>query len=469
MKIPAIFLCVVTALSADVRLPNYVRETLPNGVVVYLMPKPGVPLVNFRVVVKGGIESEPDGLAGLSQVTAQLLRRGTSRRTADQFSSEIDGLGGVFNAVSNEQSVVVTSEFLRKDFAAGLDLTADSLLHASFPESEVKKALARSIDTVKSAKDNPQAAITPYYRAFFYGPAHPYGRPADEASFGRMTRERIAGYAQKMYAGRNMIVVVAGDFDPPAAVAAVKKTFGDVPAGIAYAWAKDARPLPGARLLLIDKPDATQTYFRIGQPGISRTDPDRTMLQLINTLFGGRFTSMLNDALRVTSGLTYGAVSTLDLFREPGAITIGTYTRTETTVQAIDLALETLRRANEKGVTADQLASVKAYVKGTYPAQAIETPDQLATVLGDIEIFGLNRGEVDDLFSRVDAVTLERANAAVKKWYRPDNLTFVVLGNASKIRDAMKKYAPSVKEVSIADPGFGAFTDLRPPSSARVP
>ena len=99
----------------------------------------------------------------------------------------------------------------------------------------------------------------------------------------------------------------------------------------ALEWAKNAKPLPGGRLLLIDKPDATQTYFRIGQPGIAHSDPDRTALQLVNTLFGGRFTSMLNDALRVNSGLTYGAAATLDLYREPGAITISTYTRTETT------------------------------------------------------------------------------------------------------------------------------------------
>src|SRR5476649_977134 len=109
-----------TVIAADVRLPKYTREVLPNGAVLYLMPKPGVPLVSFRVVVKGGLESEPAGLAGLSPIAAQLLRRGTPRRTADQFSNELDGLGGQFTATGNEQATVVASEFLKKDFAAGL-------------------------------------------------------------------------------------------------------------------------------------------------------------------------------------------------------------------------------------------------------------------------------------------------------------------------------------------------------------
>jgi zinc protease len=449
-------LLLVSMLAAEVRLPKFTRTQLPNGVVVYLMPKPGVPLVNFHVVVKGGVESEPEGLAGISSVTAQLLRKGTARRTADQFSAELDGLGGQFNASGSDQTMVASSEFLKKDFNQGLDLTADAILHPSFPEAEVKKALAQRVDGVRSQKDNPQAAIVQYFRAFFYGPNHPYGRPADEATLMRIDRDKIVDYAKKIYSGKNMIVVVGGDFDAGTAQSAVTKAFGEAPTGKAYAWATEVKAGAGVnRLLLIDKPDATQTYFRIAQPGISRTDPERTTLQLINTLFGGRFTSMLNDALRVNSGLTYGASSILDQQREPGAITISTYTRTETTEKAMDMALDVLKKMNASGITAEQLASVKAYVKGTYPRQALETSDQLANVLGDIEVFGLNKGEVDDLFSRIDAVTLEQANAAVKKHFRTEHLTFVVLGNAAKIRDSVKKYAPTMKEVSLKEPGWG--------------
>lgn len=456
MKVLSLAFCLVTAcFAADVRLPKYTREVLPNGMVIYLLPKPGVPLVNFRILVKGGVESEPAGLAGLASVTAQLLRTGTASRSANQFSAELDGLGGTFQAGANEQYSVVASEFLRKDFAAGLDLTADSVLHPAFPEDEVKKVLARSVDSARAQKDNPQAAIGQYFRAFFYGPAHPYGHPADEASYRQMDRAKIADYARNMFVARNMIVIVAGDFDTAAAGMAVRKIFGNVPQGKAFEWMKELKPAAGARLLLIDKPDATQTYFEIAQPGISRTDPERTTLQLINTLFGGRFTSMLNDALRVNSGLTYGARSSLELRREPGAISISTYTRTETTEKAMDMALDVLKQLNEKGISAEQLASVKAYVKGLYPTQNLETPDQLANMLGDIEVFGLNKGEVDDLFSRIDAVTLEQANRVAKKYYGQGNLTFVVLGNASKIRDMVKKYSPVVREVKASDPGWG--------------
>jgi zinc protease len=457
VKLLVSLLFVFSTLAADVHLPKYTREVLPNGVVVYMVPRPGLPLVNIRVTIKGGVESEPDGFAGLSSLTSQLLRKGTARRTADQFSDELDGLGGTFMANGDYQSTVVNSGFLKKDFAAGLDLTTDALFHPAFPEAEVKKALSQRIDAAKSSKDNPQAAIGQYFRAFFFGPNHPYGRPVDEATLGRITRDKIVAYAKEAYVGKNLIVIVAGDFDPAVAGPSIRKVFGDIPAGAEFKWPASVH-LPAAtsaRLLLVDKPDATQTYFRIAQPGIKRTDPERTPMQLINTLFGGRFTSLLNDALRVNSGLTYGANSALDLDHEQGALTIASYTRTDTTEKAIDMALEVLKKLNTNGVTQDQLASVKAYTKGTYPTRYLETVVQVSSELEDIELFGLNRGEVDDLFSRIDAVTLEQANTLARKHFRSDNLTFVVLGNASKIRDSVKKYAPEMKELSIQKPGFG--------------
>ena len=185
--------------------------------------------------------------------------------------------------------------------------------------------------------------------------------------------------------------------------------------------------------------------------------PDRVPLILVNTLFGGRFTSMINDALRVTSGLTYGASSTVQMVRLDGAITINSYTKTETTAQAIDLALDVLKRFHDQGMTAEQLASAKAYVKGSYPARTVQTADQVANVLGEMELFGLDRDEVDQFFARVDAVTLEQANAVARKYYRTENLTFVLLGNAAKIRDVAAKYGPKVVEKQARQPGWAGM------------
>jgi len=462
MKTLPVFLAAICAFG-QARLPQYSKETLPNGVVIAMMPRAGVPLVHFRVLMKGGVESDPPAMAGLGGVTSTLLRRGTAKRSAEQFAEELDFLGGTFGASGGgrggggglESATAISSEFLSKDFDAGLDLLSDAILHPAFTETEVRKELARRVDAAKATKDNAQASIGSYFRAAFFGPSHPYGHPPDEMTYAKIGRKDIVEYHDKFYCGKNMLIVVTGEFDPAAAKTKLAQVFGAAPAGTAYPWGKAPALTRQGKLLLIDKPDATQTYFEIAQPGIDFKNPDRTTLEIVNTLFGGRFTSMLNDALRVNSGLTYGASSQLEQQRLPGAIVISTYTKTDSTPQAIDMALDVLKRLNEKGITAEQLASAKAYVKGLYPTRRLETMDQLAALIGEIELYGLGRDEVDGYFARIDAITLDQANATIKKYYQTGDLKFVVLGAADKIREQVKKYDPHATEVSIKTAGWG--------------
>lgn len=177
--VSAVALLASASLYGEVRLPPYTRQVLPNGVVVDLVPRTGVPLVGFRVLITGGAEAEPSNLAGLAGITAQLLRKGTQKRTADQFAEELDFLGGTFQTPETTQSpaTVVTAEFLKKDFDSGLDLVSDAILHPAFPEAEVRKILAQRIDSAKSAKDNPQFVVGQYFAAFFFGPIIPMAAP----------------------------------------------------------------------------------------------------------------------------------------------------------------------------------------------------------------------------------------------------------------------------------------------------
>ena len=127
-------------------------------------------------------------------------------------------------------------------------------------------------------------------------------------------------------------------------------------------------PAKGKKLLLVDKPDATQTYFAIGNVGTATGDPDRVAIRLVNTVFGGRFTSQLNEALRVESGLSYGANSSFDSRKAPGPFGIYSFTKNASTAQAIDLALQVLEKLHKQGISAAELASAKSYIKGQFRA-----------------------------------------------------------------------------------------------------
>jgi predicted Zn-dependent peptidase len=451
------FLLAVAPLAAQVKLPPADRQVLANGAVVIMADRKNVPMVSVRAVLRGGAEADPTDKAGLAGVVAELLRRGSSAHTAELFSEQLDFIGAQFQSSAGEHSISVTMEFLKKDSGKATALLAEALLDPVFPEAEVKKVLAQRIDRAKAIKDDPGSANVASFRGFFYPARHPYHRYAggDEISLARIARADITGYHRNIFRAKNLVLTASGDLNEATrqGLTAIASKF---PAGAAFAHASDSIPLERnqPRLLLIDKPDATQTYFLIAQPGIHRTHPDRVVVTLINTLFGGRFTSMLNDELRVNSGLSYGAGSRVQMERITGALSISSFTKTETTAQAIDLAVAVLGRLRDKGIDAETLASAKAYLKGIYPPEHLETNSQLTALFAELELHDLSRDEVDGLFARLDAITLEQANAAARKYFKLDNLQFCLLGNAARIRDAAAKYAAARREIRITGAGF---------------
>jgi predicted Zn-dependent peptidase len=446
-----------TLAPAQVKLPPFEKKTLPNGATMILLRKPEVPLITVRALFRGGSEADPEGKLGVAAITGEMMRRGAAGRTAEQIDAQLDAIGAVFAAGANPQASFVNIEFTARTTDRALDVLAAVLHKPTFPAEEFKKVQSQYADRARSSKDNPRMAMMQYFGPFVYPASHPYARPlfGDENVIGKLTLDDVKAFFSRMYVGRNLILIAAGDLEPASFGPKLAAIGAMLPTGSTFAPTRPAPPkYDSGRLLLVDKPDATQTYFRIAMPGIDRSNPDRVALMLVNTLFGGRFTSMLNDELRVNSGLTYGAASMVEVNRLPGVIAINTYTRTETTVKAIDLALEILGRLRKSGITAEQWASAKNYVKGNFPADQLETADQMASLLGDLEIFGLNRGEVDDLFSKIDSITVDQANAAARKYYIDSNLQFLLIGPAAKIEGDVKKYAPRMKVISIKDPGF---------------
>ena len=450
----AIFFC-AAAPAQTLRLPPHERIVLKNGLTVLLLEKHGVPLINVFAIVKTGAAADPAGQEGLASATAGLLRKGTKDRTAQQFAADLDYIGGVFEAEAGSDFTGISTEFLTKDVARGLDLFAGALLHPTFPQDEDDKFLAQALDGVKAAKDDPQSVMIPYFDGYLYG-AHPYGRPAagDELSLKRIQRDAIVKFYETNYAPGNTIVAVAGEFNAPEIRAKLEEVLGAWPARpVKNVTIPAAVPSKGKRLLLIDKPDATQTYFAIGNAGVSVTDPDRVAIHVVNTVFGGRFTSELNEALRVESGYTYGAESFFDERKAAGPFAIFSFTKNETTTPAIDLALQVLEKLHKDGVTQEQLASAKSYIKGQFPPN-LETSKQLAQIIATHEFFGLGDDEVNQLEARVDAVTPEVARQVIQKHFPSENLVFTLIGNASAIAPAVKKYATSQDTRPITEPGF---------------
>jgi zinc protease len=448
----ALALAVATPASA-ITLPPSKEVRLPNGALVILAQKRDVPLIAIHALLRGGSIGDPASKEGVASLTANLLRKGAGGRNAQQIAALVDGLGASLYSGAGPEVSYVAAEFMSRDQAVMLDLLADILRRPTFPQDEFEKLRSQSIDEITSDKDDPTNVIGDYAFAFFYG-THPYARPVDgdEETLKRLTREDVQACYKASYGGDRLILSIVGDFDVAKMEALVRARFAD--------WGKVSAPAPtvpaptrvkGRRVLLVDKPDVTQSYFWIGNLGVARLDPDRVPLDVANTAYGGRYTSILNTALRIKGGLTYGARWQAPRFAQPGPVAIYSYTKTETTVKAVDAALTTLASVRRAGIDSVTLASSKTYIEGQFPPR-LETEDQIAGTFADLAFYGLDRKDVEDYTSRVAAVGGEDVRRVIQRVYPPgEDLVFVFVGNAAAIRAGIKKFGP-VTEIKITEP-----------------
>jgi zinc protease len=444
------------ACAADFRLPQFETTKLPNGLTVMLMERHEVPLVAVRAVVKAGAVND-GAQAGLANLTGDAILLGSERHDKAAIDEAFDFRGAQLAGGSATEQTTVQANFAKADAAALLPLFAEIVQQPSFEAAELDKLRARKVSGLKQAKESPRQVAGTYYRSMLYGDA-PYASPPGGTvnSLSGLKRADVQGFHQRWFRPDNAAVIVVGDFDPAAMRRQIETLFGQWKAeGAPPQRADYGKPLADKpRVWLVDKPDAIETTFIIGGPGIARNDPDYVPLQVLNTVLGGRFTSWLNDELRVNSGLTYGANSAFAPLAQSGLFSMSSFTATAKTEAALDLALKTYQRlwGKDGGIDKPTLDSAKAYVKGQFPPR-FETSEQLASLLGDMYALGVDRAQIDNFMRDVDGLTPAKARQLVDSHFPRTNLQMVLVGKAAEIRKVAAKYG-EVTELDISADGF---------------
>ena len=436
-------------------MPSYDKFVLDNGLTVYLMPQREVPLITLNAVVRAGAVN--DTTAGVAQMTAEGLLLGAAGKSKADIEQQVDFLGASLGAEADKEGSYLSADFMAKDTDVMLSLFSAAMLTPDFDVAEFDKLKQRAIAGLQQDKESPRAVIGRYFDKLVFG-AHPYGNAAsgNSESLEQVTVSQLRAFHKSYYQPANTAITVVGDFDIAAMKAKLTQTFGQWQGSEKLVQPDLNQGLPqltAAKVLLVDKPDAIETTFVIGGLGISRDNPDYVGLTVVNTILGGRFTSWLNDELRVNAGLTYGARSGFTPYTDAGVFTISTFTKTETTQEAMDLALKTYARLWEKGVDQATLDSAKAYVKGQFPPK-FETSGQLAGLLSGMYLYGFDDKFINEFQAKVDGLTLEETQRLVKAYFPQKNLQFVLIGNAAKIAPIAAKYG-TVHTVDINATGFG--------------
>jgi len=451
-----LLLASAAALGDGITLPAVERVVLENGTVLILNENHDIPMIGLEAVVRGGATADPQDKYGLASLLANLLVKGANERSSAEFAEAVASVGGRLDASASLESLSVSAEFMSRDAALMVELLADALQRPTLSRDEFEKLRERSINLIKSAKgSDPNKLMPAYANAFLFG-EHPYGNPVggSESSLARITHGDLLAYYADMLGGDRLVVAVSGDFEIAVMRDALTAAFSDWRAATGSPPEYLApEPAASSRVYLIDKAGATQSYFAIGNVGVARSFTGRAELDLANTVFGGRFTSMLMTQLRTKSGLSYSARSSLSRYSQSGSVFIGSFTETGTTVEALDVALATLSRLRDSGLDATMIESSRNYIMGQFPPQ-LETAAQLAGVFAMLEVNGLDSAYINDYGVSLSAATPESIAAVIDQVYpTSDSLVFVVLGDAASIREQVAQYGP-VTEISLSEPRF---------------
>jgi zinc protease len=455
----------VTATSAGVRIPPHQRHTLANGVKLILIPRHDVPLIAFEAVVRGGARLDADGHEGVASLAAELLTQGAGSRDAYAFADAVEGAGGSFDADAHSEAILVHGQFLARDRELLLRLLADALQRPRLAPDELQKLRTRRIEFIKAAKDSePQSLIGGYGRALLFE-GHPYGKPTSgsETSLAAIRHEDVQKFYHDQFGADRLTLVFAGDFDPAELKDEATAAFAS--------WRATGVPLPalaapvrvrGRRVLLIDAPGSEQSYFWIGNVGVARSYPQRAALEITNTAFGGSFGSMLVQALRVKSGLSYSAHAGFHRGAVAGEFAISSFTQTSSTERAIETALQTLSTLKQQGVGQEAIGSVRSYILGQY-ALGFETGADWAATLADLDLYQLPDSYIDDFgptLARVDAAAVRQV--VDNAYPAAEDVDIVLIGDAAHIRDQAAKFGP------VAEKPLEAADFSPPPRSAWV-
>ncbi len=424
-------------------VPEVATTTLPNGLTVLVVPRPGVPLVELRLRVPFAAAT-PRGAAqhtARASVLSGAVLLGTAERDATGVAEALQGHGAELTVAADPDRLLFSTTLLAEGLAPVLGVLAEVLTAAAYPTDRVEAERDRVAERIAIARSQPGVIARSALAARRYG-AHPYAAqlPAPEL-VGRVA----AGALRKLHRERVLpagsTLVLVGDLDAAAAADAVAAALdGWTGAGTAVG-APPAPTLAPGHLEVVDRPGAVQSNIRLGGPAPGRTDPDLPALRLASMVFGGYFSSRLVENIRERRGYSYSPRSAVDHLAAASSFLVEADVATEVTGAAFLETWAELGRMALAPVTETELDAARRYVLGSM-ALSTATHAGLASTLSALAGSGLSAEWLAEHQRALAGVTVEQVQEVARRYLAPAGLTGVVVGDAERITDGLRALGP---------------------------
>jgi predicted Zn-dependent peptidase len=430
---------------APFAFPPLVKSRLGNGLSLWCVEQPALPLVSFLLVVPAGSASDPAALPGLASLTGDMLDEGSGSRSAIDIHDAFARIGAHLEIEVAADATMMGLTLLSRHVGRGLSLLADCVVRPGLRESDVDRVRQLRLNRLMQLRDMAPAMADRAFMQRLYR-QHPYGHLAigTEAALRQIAVADVEAFHAGAYLANRASLIAVGDIPANALVREVERAFGgwtsagEDAAPVEFDAALAEPPaLTGRQLAVVDRPKAAQSELRVGHVAAARGTPDYVPLLVLNMVLGGQFVSRINLKLREEKGYTYGARTSFDFRRGLGPFLVQTSVQTSVTAPAVmEVFAELEGIRGGRPVTGDELDLAKAALTRGY-ARNFETSEQLARALAQLVVHRLP----DDYYDRfpgrvrqVDAGTVARVTGA---YLRPDRMLTLIVGDRNALEPAL--------------------------------
>ena len=436
-----------------VTFPLPVEQTLPNGLRVIVVERHDTPLVAISLVVKNGGEVDPTGLAGVADLTANLLTKGTTTRNATLIASDIESLGGLLETGARWDSSRVSVGVMSDKLGPAMSILADVVRRPVFTNEEIERLRQQYIDDVTLALDDPGSLGRFVGAKVLYGDSA-YGHPLTGTleSLKGISRKDIVRMHRLFYRPDNALLVIGGDINGASGFNLARRYFGN--------WVKPATRLTvpslaneslksKARVVVVDKPDAGQAAVFIVHAGIDRKSPEYYSGLVANSVLSG-YSGRLNQEIRIKRGLSYGAGSVLEARRGVGPFVASAQTKNESGVEVANLLMLGMAGLYTMPPHDAELTTRKAYLIGEF-SRSLETLTGLVNRISSLAVYGLKLDEINRFIENVQAITGDDLRRFAMSMLGPESTSIIIVGKSEAFVPELKKRYSNVEVIPFAN------------------
>ena len=426
--------------------PDVKEIQLANGIHLLVVERKELPKVYLRLGLNIGSKNDPSNRAGLVQLFANTLKKGTESRSYAEIIQTIEQIGGDLDTTVNEDFLVIHGEFLKDYIRTGMEVISDLILHPSFPQDEIEKERYKLIADLENEKSSPDFLAQRRFEKAIFTP-HPYGLYKTQASLQEMSRTDLLSIHQKFFGAQDAFLVMAGDITETEAQKLATEFLGQWnPKSPDQAELNPPVNLTRSQIQLVHRPASEQTHILIGNILFPRNHPEFVKMMVMNKILGGGGSGRLFMNLREEKGYTYGAYSSLLTRKDSGAFMANAEVRTDVTLPAIEAFHEEFSKIKNEKVDSNELKNAKRFLRGIFPLQN-ETPSSIASLALKEKLFELGEDYWNHYLGELGEVTATDVRETASIFLQDTADVTVIVGDADRLLPSLEPLG----EISVYD------------------